>query len=100
MPTPTIFLIDSNNQIVEMGDQPYDSEQLLQELLAKYPSVLAGDQMTGEVPVKWLFVAREAGIPGEEGGGSRWALDHIFIDQNGIPTPGRSEAQHRQPHPA
>jgi hypothetical protein len=36
--------------------------------------------------VKWLFVAREAGIPGEDGGGQRWALDHVFIDQNAIPT--------------
>lgn len=67
MPTPTIFLIDSNDQIVEMSDQPYNSERLLQELLAKYPSVLAGDQMAGDVAVKWLFVAREAGIPCEEG---------------------------------
>jgi hypothetical protein len=86
MPMPTIFLIDDRDEIVEMNDQPYDSERLLQELLAKYPSVLAGDQMAGDVPVKWLFVAREAGIPGEEGGGNRWSLDHIFIDQNGIPT--------------
>ena len=86
MPMPTIFLIDNNKQIVELHNQPYDSEALLQELLANYPSLLAGDQMTGDVPVKWLFIAREAGIPGEEGGGNRWALDHIFIDQNGIPT--------------
>jgi hypothetical protein len=49
-----------------MNDQPYDSERLLQELLAKYPSVLAGDQMNGSDPVKWLFVAREAGIPDKE----------------------------------
>src|SRR5690242_7666739 len=86
MPVPTIFLIDNKGEIVEMSDQPYDSEQLLQELLAQYPSVLAGDQMSGSAPVKWLLVAREAGIPGEEGGAERWSLDHVFIDQNGIPT--------------
>jgi hypothetical protein len=51
MPVPTIFLIDSKGEIVEMSDQPYNSEQLLQELLAKYPSVLAGDQMKGSAPV-------------------------------------------------
>ena len=86
MSVPTIFLIDKNGEMVEMCDQPYDSEGLLQTLLAKYPSVLAGDQMSGDAPVKWLLVAREAGIPDEEGGGERWSLDHIFIDQNAVPT--------------
>ena len=57
MPTLTIFLIDSDGEIVEMSDRPYDSERLLQELPV-YPSVLAGDQMTGDVPGK--FVVRGA----------------------------------------
>jgi hypothetical protein len=86
MPVPTIFLINDAGEIVEMSDQRYDSEQLLQELLAKYPSVLAGDQLSGAAPVRWLFVAREAGIPDEENGANRWSLDHIFLDQNAIPT--------------
>lgn len=86
MPVPTIFLINKAGEIVEMSDQRYDSEHLLQELLAKYPGVLAGDQMSGTTPVKWLLVAREAGIPDEENGAERWSLDHVFIDQNGIPT--------------
>jgi hypothetical protein len=86
MPVPTIFLIDDNNRIVEMKDRPYDSELLLQELLAKFPSVLAGDQMNGDAPVKWLLVAREVGVPDDEGAADRWSLDHVFIDQSGIPT--------------
>jgi hypothetical protein len=61
VPVPTIFLIDNNNQIVEMKDHPYDSEELLQKLLARWPSVLAGDQMNGDAPVKWLLVSREVG---------------------------------------
>jgi hypothetical protein len=86
MPVPTIFLINGNGEIVELSDQPYDSERLLQELLAKYPNVLAGDQMGGGAPVKWLLVAREAGIPDATDGVERWSLDHIFLDQNAIPT--------------
>jgi hypothetical protein len=85
MPVPTIFLIDGSGEIVEMNDQPYDSERLLQELLAKYPSVLAGEQMNRTAPVKWLLVTREASIPGEADGAGRWSLDHVFIDQNGYP---------------
>jgi hypothetical protein len=86
MPVPSIFLIDNSGGIVEMTDRPYDSEDLLQQLLAKYPSVLAGNQLNTATPVKWLLVEREAGIPGEDGGTDRWSLDHIFIDQDGIPT--------------
>jgi len=86
MPVPTIFLIDDGGEIVEMSDQPYDSERLFQELLAKYPNVLAGDQMSGSAPLKWLLVAREAGIPDTDGGTDRFSLDHLFIDQNGVPT--------------
>jgi hypothetical protein len=86
MPVQTIFLIDSRGELVEMTDSPYDSERLLQELLAKHPSVLAGDQMGGGEPVKWLFVERETGIPDQEAGSDRWAVDHVFIDQNGVPT--------------
>jgi hypothetical protein len=86
MPQPTMFLIHQSGEIVEMNAQPYDSEKLLQGLLAKYPSVLAGDQTNGNIPRKWLFVTREAGIPDEHGGADRWSLDHIFIDANGVPT--------------
>jgi hypothetical protein len=25
-------------------------------------------------------------LPGEEGGAGRWALDHLFLDQDGVPT--------------
>lgn len=32
-----------------------------------------------------LLVSREQGVPGEEGGGSRWSLDHLFIDRDGVP---------------
>lgn len=68
MPVPTIFLLNDAGEIVEMSDRPFDSEDLLQELLAKYPSILAGDQFVGSAPPRWLLVAREAGIPREEGG--------------------------------
>jgi len=35
---------------------------------------------------RWLLVKRETSVPGEEGGASRWSLDHLFLDQEGIPT--------------
>jgi hypothetical protein len=81
-----IFLIQDNGQLMEMNEQEYDSEDILQTLLAKYPNLLAGDQMNNESPRRWLLVSREASVPSEEGGAGRWAVDHLFLDQDAIPT--------------
>lgn len=82
----TIFLIDGSEQLVELREQLYDSEDLLQRLLATHPSLLAGDQINRTDPRRWLLIRREAGIPGEEGGSDRWSIDHLFLDQDAIPT--------------
>lgn len=82
-----IFLIhDDKGDLVEMIEQPYDSEDLLQKLLAKYPNLIAGDQINASSPRRWLLVTREASIQGEEEGAARWSVDHLFLDQDGIPT--------------
>jgi hypothetical protein len=80
-----IFLL-SGEQLVEMRERAYDSEDLLQKLLADYPSLLAaGDELAG-APRRWLLVKREAGVPDRDAGGNRWPLDHVFIDQEAVPT--------------
>ncbi|MBD1927546.1 hypothetical protein H6F74_15020 [Trichocoleus sp. FACHB-90] len=81
-----IYLIQDNGQLVEMNEKAYDSEALLQELLAKYPNLLAGDQIDTAAPRQWLLVKREVGVPSQEGGIDRWSVDHLFLDQDGIPT--------------
>jgi len=81
-----IYLIDDANGLVEMREQPYDSEALLQRLLASHPEVLAGDQFDMSRPRRWLLIRREAGIPSAEGAGGRWSIDHVFLDQDAVPT--------------
>ncbi len=81
-----IFLIQIGGDLVEMKEQPYDTEDVLQELLAKYPNLLAGDQMDEAAPRRWLLISREMGVPSEEEGSGRWSLDHLFMDQDAIPT--------------
>lgn len=81
-----IFLIQDGGELVEMKEQPYDTEDVLQELLAKYPNLLAGDQMDAAAPRRWLLVSREMGVPDEQDTGDRWSLDHLFLDQDAIPT--------------
>jgi hypothetical protein len=81
-----IYLIQNDGQLVEMTERTYDSEDLLQGLLAQYPNLLAGDQMDNSHPRRWLLISRERGVPSEEGGGYRWSVDHLFLDQDAIPT--------------
>ena len=83
---PTIFLLQDGNGLVEMAQEPYESEDLLQKLLETYPSVLAGDQFSGPEPKRWLLVRRETGVPAQDTGPDRWSLDHLFVDQYGVPT--------------
>ena len=82
----TIFLLHDNNRLVEMAEQKYESEDLLQRLLAQYPNLLAGDQIDQKEPRRWILVKREAPVPFEQDGGGRWSLDHLLLDQDGIPT--------------
>lgn len=84
--TGGVFLIQDGDELVEMTEQAYGSEDKLQELLAKYPNLLAGRQINPDDPRRWLLISRELGIPGEEYGSDRWAIDHLFVDQDAICT--------------
>lgn len=81
-----VFLIQADGQLVEMVEESYGSEADFQELLAKYPNLLAGDQINDEKPRRWLLISREAALPSEENGSDRWSVDHLFLDQDAIPT--------------
>ena len=81
-----IYLIRDDGGLVEMTEQPYGTEELLQKLLADYPNFLAGDQIDRDVPRRWLLVSREVSLASEEDGAGRWSVDHLFLDQDAVPT--------------
>jgi len=81
-----IYLVQSDSKLVTMNEQEYESESLLQELLAKHPELLAGEQMNAGEPRRWLLVGQEMSLATEEGGPGRWSVDHLFLDQDGVPT--------------
>ena len=81
-----IFNIQDDGTLVEMNEEPFATERKFQELLAKHPNLLAGDQIDSTSPRKWLLVQREMGVPAEEAGEDRWSLDHLFLDQDAVPT--------------
>jgi hypothetical protein len=81
-----IYLLDGESKLIAMEESAYDSESLLQKLLADHPDLLAGEQINAEEPRRWLLVTREMTVPGEQDGAGRWSLDHLFLDQDAIPT--------------
>lgn len=68
-----------------MTEQGYASESLLQDLLARHPNILAGDLMAS-TPRRWLLVSREVSLASEDDGAGRWSVDHLFVDQDAVPT--------------
>ena len=79
-----IYLVQGE-RLVEMTEQGYASESLLQDLLARHPNILAGDLMAS-TPRRWLLISREVSLASEEDGAGRWSVDHLFVDQDAVPT--------------
>jgi hypothetical protein len=73
------------DQFVAMIERLYETEDVLQALLAEHPEVLAGGDEAGEHQ-GWLLVRREAGVADSKDSSSRWSLDHLFLDALGVPT--------------
>lgn len=87
MTSSKIFLVDDHaDSLTQMAETTYVTEDVLQSFLARYPDLLPGDQIDPENPRRWLLVAREMGVPGAETETGRWSLDHLFLDQDGVPT--------------
>ena len=81
-----VFVLKDQKTLVAMQPASFATEDDFQRLLADFPSLLSGDQIDGTSPRRWLLISREKSIPAEEGGGGRWALDRLFIDQDGVQT--------------
>ena len=87
MKTGKIFLVgDNEGSLVPMTETDYTTEDILQTLIARYPDLIPGEQINPENPSRWLLVAREMPVPGDESDSRRWSLDHLFLDQDGVPT--------------
>jgi hypothetical protein len=82
----SIFILNHNNDLTAMHEVKFDKEDIFQELIERYPAVLAGEQIDPDNPRRWLFISREMGVPAQQDGNARWYLDHLFIDQDAVPT--------------
>ncbi len=82
----SIFVLNGDSQLTQVRPSEFDYERVFQELIAKNSELLLGDLINPDKPRRWILVKREMGIPAQEEGGNRWSLDHLFLDQEGIPT--------------
>ncbi len=81
-----VFLLQGKDNLVAMEPAQFATEDDFQRLLSKFPELLVGDQIDPQNPRRWVLVRREQPISTGEIGASQWSIDHVFLDQDGIPT--------------
>ena len=69
-----------------MDETPFSTEDELQALIAEHPELLDGQQIRPGDPRRWILITREKGIAASPGEGARWAVDHLIVDQDAVPT--------------
>lgn len=80
-----VFVLKADEALVPMLPAQFAAELDFQKLLSKYPSLLVGDQIDPDHPRRFVLVQQELSI-GHEDEVARWSLDHLFLDQDGVPT--------------
>ncbi len=76
----------NDGKLVAMKQKEFERETDFQTLLEHYPALLSGELIDPENARLWMLVAREMTIASEENGPGWWSVDHLFLDQDGIPT--------------
>ena len=72
-------------ELIEMDEQPFAAEKDLQRYLEAHPELLSAEAAEDDRR-SWLLVRREMGVADREDAGDRWSVDHLFVDQDAIPT--------------
>jgi hypothetical protein len=80
-------MMSPSGELVALEPTGYANEDELQRFIAEHPEVLAATLARADQAAPWLLVQRELDIKMEEGDErTRWSLDHLFIDAEGVPT--------------
>jgi len=88
----SLFLLSETDKtqakltLTEMRSAPFESEDVFQSFLAEFPNLLSNHEFGESEPRRWMLVSREQSVPDSLGAGGRWSLDHLFLDQDGVPT--------------
>ena len=82
----SLFVLGAGHVLKKVPSSKFQTEDLFQSLLAEHPQLLTNVEAGDESPRRWLLVKREAGVPTSDGGAGFFAVDHLFLDQDGVPT--------------
>ena len=81
-----IYSRGSDGRLEALEEEPFSTEAAIQALVAEHPEVLDGEQIRPGDCRRWLLITREKGISESAQSGARWAVDHLIVDQDAIPT--------------
>ena len=81
-----IYVVNDSGELHPLIEEPFRTEDLLQQLLAKHPELLDGEQMRPGDPRRWILITREKRIADTADAGARWSVDHLLVDQDAVPT--------------
>ena len=81
-----IYNRSGNGSLDPLYEEPFSSEDELQELIAEHPELLDGEQIRPTDPRRWLLITREKSIAQSSDTGNRWSIDHLIVDQDAVPT--------------
>ena len=81
-----IYTTAKAGSLEALEETPFSSEDELQALIAEHPELIDGEQIRPGDPRRWILIKREKGIAESAGGGALWAVDHLIVDQDAVPT--------------
>lgn len=80
------MFVVQDDELIEMKSGKYVTEDELQSLIERYPGLLAGSDINPDNPRRWLLIEREPGLATGADQSDRFSVDHLFVDQDAIPT--------------
>ena len=81
-----IYTRAERGRLEPLEEKPFSTEDELQALIAEHPELLDGEQIRPGDPRRWILISREKGIAETSDASARWAIDHLMIDQDAVPT--------------
>ena len=75
-----------DGELEALEEQGFSREDELQVLIAEHPELIDGEQIRPGDARRWILVTREKCIAESSGAPAKWALDHLIIDQDAVPT--------------
>jgi hypothetical protein len=75
-------VIGADNALTELAPTDFLTEDEFQHLLAAHPALL---RLAAGSDGDLLLIAREAGVADQADAADRWAVDHLFLNREGVP---------------